>query len=296
MDTCQSGVGSAIQHSQGKTAPAGWTPHPSGRRQRLLYFTRTVGYEHSAVHRDGQTLSHSEQRLVELGQRAGFDVDCSKDGSTFDEDLDRYDAFVFYTLGDLTRTQEHMAPPMTPRGKQRLLEAIAAGTGFCGFHSATDTFYGDGIDPYIEMMGAEFCGHGHEQEAALLLKSSAFPGLEGLDGRLSFFEEWYAFKKMTHDMHVILALETASMKGTVYQRPPMPATWARNYGQGRVFYTSLGHREEVWNDPRFQQIALAGLAWCLKNVDADVTPNFDRATPGGDYYRWVPPEPGTVSR
>ena len=66
------------------------------------------------------------------------------------------------------------------------------------------------------MMGAEFCGHGHEQEAAIL-KSSAFPGLEGLDSRLSFFEEWYAFKKITRDMHVILAMDTTSMKGTIYR-------------------------------------------------------------------------------
>jgi hypothetical protein len=52
----------------------------------------------------------------------------------------------------------------------------------------------------------------------------------------------------------------------------------------------------VWGNPIFQQIAYAGLAWALGNVDADVTPNFDEATPHGDQYHRVPVEPGCVSR
>jgi hypothetical protein len=41
----------------------------------------------------------------------------------------------------------------------------------------------------------------------------------------------------------------------------------------------MGHREDVWTSPIFQQIVLGGLAWALKNVDADVTPNIDQVTP-----------------
>jgi type 1 glutamine amidotransferase len=284
------------QNSHTPACPPGWRPPASGKRQRILYFTRTVGYEHSAVHRDGDGLSFSEQTLLEMAARAGFDVDCTKDGSVFDGDLDRYDALAFYTLGDVTKTTGTDTPPMTPAGKQRLLEAIAAGKGFVGFHAATDTFYGDGLDPYIEMIGAEFCGHGLEQAAAMLRTSPDFPGIEGIGDCFRLYEEWYAFKKVSRDMHVILAMDTRGMRGKVYQRPPTPATWARMYGKGRVFYTSLGHREDVWTSPLFQQIAFAGLAWALGNVDADVTPNFDQATPEGDYYVWTPPEPGTVSR
>ena len=69
------------------------------------------------------------------------------------------------------------------------------------------------------------------------------------------------------------------MKDKVYQRPPFPATWARMHGKGRVFYTSMGHREDVWTKAEFQTVLLGGLAWALRNVDADVTPNIDKATP-----------------
>jgi hypothetical protein len=282
--------------SEVSAVPCGWTPPSAGKRQRLLYFTKTVGFEHSAVRRAEGALSHSEQVLIEMGRQAGFDVECAKDGRVFDGDLDRFDAIAFYTLGDLTRREHSPSEPMSEAGKQRLLEAIAAGKPFVGFHSATDTFYGEGLDPYIEMVGAEFCGHGVEQEGVLRVTSAGFPGMEGMNDMLRFYEEWYCFKKVSKQMHVILALETPGMQGNLYDRPPMPATWARMYGKGRVFYTSLGHREEVWNDPRFQQIAFAGLAWALGNVDADVCENFDAATPGGDFYRKMPQEPGTISR
>jgi type 1 glutamine amidotransferase len=277
--------------------PRGWTPPATGRPQRVLYFTRTTGFEHSAVHRNGNGLSHSEAVLLDMARRIGIDVECSKDGRVFDGDLDRFDAFAFYTLGDLLLTRGYcQTPPMSLSGKQRLLDAVAGGKGFVGFHAASDTFYGSGLDPYIEMVGAEFCGHGPEQPGRMRRTSPSFPGLDGLDESLEFFEEWYAFKKVSRRMHVIFALDTAGMKSNLYARPPMPATWARMYGKGRVFFTSLGHREEVWLDPRFQQIAYAGLAWSLKNVDADITSNFDQATPEGDRYRKLPLEPGCVAR
>jgi hypothetical protein len=280
-----------------RPVPRGWTPPRRPKTQRLLYFTRTVGYEHAAVCRDGDALSFSERALMEMGAKAGFEVECTKDGRVFDDDLDPYDCLVFYTLGDLTHDDKRrITPPMSPRGKKRLLDAIAAGKAFVGFHAAADTFYGDSVDPYIEMIGAEFCGHGLEQEADMLLTSPDFPGLEGLPASFRLLEEWYVFKKVSRQMHVILALDTGGMKGNVYERPPVPATWARMHGNGRVFYTSLGHREDVWGNPAFQQIAYAGLAWAMGNCDADVSPNFDEATPQGDQYRWVPVEPGCVSR
>ncbi len=65
--------------------------------------------------------------------------------------------------------------------------------------------------------------------------------------------------------------------------PPYPGTWARMHGQGRVFYTSMGHREDVWtNEEYFQPIVLGGLAWALGRVDADVTPNISKVTPGAN--------------
>ncbi len=66
----------------------------------------------------------------------------------------------------------------------------------------------------------------------------------------------------------------------MYDRPPFPAAWARMHGKGRVYYNSMGHREDVWTGEIFQQLILGGLAWALGNIDADVPPNFKEVTPG----------------
>ncbi len=262
--------------------PVGWAAAAEDKEQKVLYFTRSAGFEHSVVHRQDGQLSHSEEVLTEMGRRAGFDVECTKDGRVFDGDLDQYDAIAFYTSGDLTRPNERGTPPMSPEGKQKLLDAIAAGKGFVGFHACTDSFHsrGDRIDPYIAMVGGEFLTHGAQQEASLII-SSRFPGAGdlGCAEGISFTEEWYASKNFAKDLHVILVQETKYMKGDCYQRPDFPCTWARMQGKGRVFYTSLGHREDVWTNPFFQTIALGGFAWVMGNVDANVAPNIDRVTP-----------------
>src|SRR5262249_18497065 len=94
-------------------------------------------------------------------------------------------------------------------------------------------------------------------------------------------EEWYSLKDFAKNLHVILVQETAGMTGRHYQRPPFPATWARMHGKGRVFYTSLGHREDVWTNPLFQAILFGGIPWPVGNAKADLTPNLETAAPRG---------------
>lgn len=264
--------------------PARWLAAEEKKKQKVLYFTRSAGFEHPEVIRKGNELSRSEKTLTKLGEKVGFDVVCSKDGAVFDGDLDQFDAFAFYTSGDLTGKPALPQPgrPMSPEGKKKLLAAIEAGKGFVGIHSATDSFRGEGIDPYIAMIGGEFLTHASQQKAMMKVVSPNFPGVRGLDDGFKMLEEWYAFKKFAPDLHVILVQETAGMHDPPYQRPPYPATWARMHGKGRVFYTSLGHREDVWTNPKFQQVLLGGIAWALKNADADVTPNIARVTPGAN--------------
>jgi len=258
--------------------PFGWVRAAEGRKQRLLYFTRSAGFEHGAVKRQGGQLGFSERVLTEMGKRAGFEVVCTKDGSVFDQDLDQWDCIAFYTSGDLTKPNRNQTPPMSEKGKQRLLDAVAAGKGFVGFHAATDSFRTSGIDPYIAMIGGEFISHGPQQKATVTVASPKFPGVGDYE-KLELMEEWYALSKFAKDLHVILVQQTEGMKGGCYQRPPYPATWARMHQKGRVFFTSFGHREDIWTNPTVQQIMLGGIAWVMGNVDADVTPNIEKVTP-----------------
>ncbi len=269
------------------------------KKAKVLYFTRSAGFEHSVVKRNGAQLAYSEKLLVEWGQAAGFDVECSKDGSLFDGDLDKYDCFAFYTSGDLSKPDTYGNPPMTAAGKQRLLAAVAAGKGFVGFHSATDSFHSPGardqvqtkVDPYLAMVGGEFIIHGNQQEATVRVASPDFPGVKPMGAASKFLEEWYALKNFAPNLHVILVQETKGMTGACYQRPPYPATWARMHHKGRVFYTSFGHREDIWINPKVKSLILGAFAWTLGRAEADVTANLAQVAPEADQLPRQPPKP-----
>jgi type 1 glutamine amidotransferase len=269
------------------TFPFGWAAAARYGQPKILYFTRCAGFEHSVVKRKGDELSHSEKIMTQVGNEHGVEVVCTKDGRVFDGDLDQFDAIAFYTSGDLTRENKNQTPPMTPEGKKRLLDTVAAGKGLVGFHAASDSFHSRGprnenqteVDPYIAMLGGEFVSHGPQQVAKMRVTSPKFPGAEELGESFELMEEWYALKNFAKDLHVILVQETEGMKGGCYQRPPFPSTWARMHGKGRVFFTSLGHREDIWTNQMCQQIFLGGFSWVMGEVDADVTPNIDRVTP-----------------
>lgn len=274
--------------------PLNWVAGAEKKKQKVLYFSRSAGFEHDAVKlKDGKP-SISDRILTELGQKHGFEVVCTKDGRVFDGDLDQYDAIAFYTTGDLTKPDKANTPPMTPEGKQKLLRAIARGKGFVGLHAATDSFHSEGpsrenqtkVDPYIAMIGGEFIVHGEQQEATIRAVSPDFPGVKEFGEVQKLTEEWYTLKNFAKDLHVILVEDNEGMKGDCYQRPPFPATWARMHRKGRVFYTSFGHRDDIWTNPIVQGIIAGGLAWAMRNVTVDVAPNIDKVTPKASQLKY----------
>ena len=274
--------------------PLGWAKAQDQKKQKILYFTRSVGFQHSPVARKTKDeLSFSEKLMKDEGEKRGVEVVCSKDGTIFDGDIDQFDCFAFYTCGNLFDPKSTDGfPPMTPAGKKKLLDAVAGGKGFVGFHSASDSFHSKGrqyevqteVDPYIAMLGGEFIVHGSQQKATMKVASPHFPGMDGVKD-FAILEEWYALKNFAKDLHVILVQETEGMVDDCYQRPPFPATWARKQGKGRVYFTSLGHREDVWLNPTCQQIILGGFNWALGHAEADIAPNIAQAAPHADQLK-----------
>jgi hypothetical protein len=282
----------------------GWAQAAEGPRRKVLFFSKSSGFEHPMIKRTGGQLSKAEVLLTDWGKEHGFDVDCTKDGGVFTRDnLSKYDAFFFYTTGDLTTAGTDKNPPMSREGKAAFLDLIHSGKGFVGTHSASDTFHtlpdppdrsnryvahGDAEDPYLLMLGGEFIMHGKQQSTRMKAVDPHFPGFGKVGDGFEMLEEWYSLKDFRKDLHVLLIQETHGMEGSFYQRGPYPATWARAHGQGRVFYTSMGHRDDVWANPTFQSILLGGIAWAVGNVKADVTPNIERVCPT---YAEIPPMP-----
>jgi len=265
-------------------ASASWGAEGAEKPQKkLLYFTKSSGFEHSVVKRTGDQLAYSEKALIEMGKKAGYEIVCSKDGTLLNPDkIGQWDGFIFYATGDLTKPAPEKyndkAPPMTPEGKQALLDAIAAGKGFVGVHAGNDAFRLGGVDPFIQMLGGEFAGHGAQQKSWSRVVDPKFPGMEGVKD-FELQEEWYTPRNLASDIHVILVQDTKGMQGKQYERAPYPATWARRHGKGRVYYTSLGHREDVWDNPLFQNILTGGIRWAVGDAQAEIPSNLKEVAP-----------------
>ncbi|HEV8058659.1 MAG TPA: ThuA domain-containing protein [Gemmataceae bacterium] len=270
--------------------PLGWAAPPDDSTKKVLMFTRSQGFEHSVIKRGPDNADSLAERIVkEMGRKHNFEVTCTKDGREFlPETIAKFDVFLFQTTGDLTKEGGDNNPAMPKEGKTAFLEAIAKGKGFVGCHCATDTFHSspdfwhnqekDKVDPYIAMIGGEFINHGAQQPSKMHIIDDTFPATKGMHD-FDLKEEWYSLKNFNPDMHVLIVQETMGMKGAAYERPAYPCTWARKHGEGRVFYTSMGHREDVWESEMFQKMLLGALAWAGGVVPAEVTPNFEKVTP-----------------
>ena len=271
-------------------------PANAAEPKKLLVVTTTTGFRHTSI-------PTSEKVLEQLGKDSGeFTVDfvrqppepagrrpgnnaTPEERKAYDdaqatfreamtnelkklspENLKKYDGVAFVsTTGEL--------PIPDPQG---LLDWIKAGHAFIGVHAASDTFHR--WPAYIEMLGGEFDHHGPQLSVDCLNEDPQHPATAPLPKVWTISqEEIYQFKNYDPTkVHDLLILD---------KRPQMPQTpghfpvsWCKIFGNGRVFYTSLGHREDVWdadpnlsdrkNDPEtsktFQKHVLGGIEWALK--------------------------------
>jgi uncharacterized protein len=279
-----------------------------GAEKKILLFTKSSGFEHTVIKVTNGQPSIMETALRQLAPSNGFALNATKDGRVFDSnEFHSYDAVVFFTTGDLTTPGTDKNPPMSPQGKQALLDAIGNGLGFVGVHAASDTFHtqpdppdlsnryiahGEQSDPYLRMLGGEFIIHGQSKDPRLQTANvdiidPKFPGLESYKSPVSFTEEWYSLKDFAPDMHVICVLDTSTMNGNAYKRAPYPVVWARMQGQGRVFFTAMGDRPENWTNKFMLDVLAGGIRWSTHQVDASIPSNLKTAAPG---YAEIPPK------
>lgn len=286
-------------------------------KRKILFFSKSSGYEHDVISYKKGMPSFAEKQLLTLGQENNWEFVFSKDGSKFSpEYLAQFDALFFYTTGDLCSEGTDKNPPMTPAGKQAIFDFVKAGKGFIGTHSAADTFHtdneslkgperfknhGDKADAYVCFLGAEFIRHGKQQVGRNKVIDPTFPGFEKVGSEFSFQEEWYTLKDFRPDIHVLTVFNDPALEGDDYKRPPYPNCWARLEGKGRVFYTAMGHREDVWTNDTFRQILVGGVKWALGDAKApNMAPNLLEVAPGAmtnqPYTPTPPPKPAAPKK
>ncbi len=226
------------------------------QKRKLLYMTLSAGFHH-------QSVEPSEPIVKQIGEKSGaFETTVTKDVGAFTrENLKEYDAVMFYTTGEL---------PMTDAEKEAFADFIKSGHGFVGVHSATDTFY---MWPtYLEIIGGYFNNHPWHQQVKADVVDPSNKIVAPWGASFQINDEIYQISDFQYKTsHVLLKLDPSSVdlnKGGVVRRfYGWPLAWTRTYGQGRVFYTALGHEEAVWNDSRYQAMLLNAFKWVMRETN-----------------------------
>jgi uncharacterized protein len=224
--------------------------------KQLLYVTQSCGYRH-------EVLPYSQDVMRRLGaESAAFEAFCTDDVSTVDwNDLERYSAVAFCTTGEL---------PIPPEGRENLLRRVRAGGAFIGIHNATDTFYE--WPPYGEMLGGYFNGHPWHQEVGIIVEDRDHPATRHLPESFRIHDEIYTHRDWSRaQTRVLMRLDPESVdfeKGRE-KRPDgdVAMAWCHPYGEGRVFYTALGHGTPTWSDERFHRHLLGGILWAMRDAE-----------------------------
>ncbi len=248
-------------------------------KKKVLYFTKSSGYEHSVVKREGDALSHSERILKESFNREGIEVVCSKDGTLISEDsLKDFDTIILYTSGNLLESGTDKQPPISEEGLKALFEWVKNGGGLIGIHAASDSQRAEEPTDYTKMIGAAFLTHGKQEYANVKVVDPEFPAVKGLPVEFRMIDEWYLHNQINAagNMRVLAVLETGKMEQEMYNKSAaIPLIWCSAYGEGRVFYTAIGHREDVWEMPIVQGHLIQAYKWTSGDIEGDPIPNFE---------------------
>jgi type 1 glutamine amidotransferase len=262
--------------------------------KRLLFLTHAGLYKHTS-------LAPAEASVAAWGPGAGFEVTTLEGYLQERESLDlsvvtrtylaQFDGVMMMTNGNL---------PMDSGQRAALLDFVRDGGGFVGVHNAALTFYDE--PEFGEMLGGYFRRTvGQNRLVVLRVEDGEHPATRMLGESWPIVDEFYQFGTapwtaarpeenvdvlfgnripvgFSRDrVRVLLSIDTDATDleglGEVRAGGDYPQAWVRTYGEGRSFYTSLGHRDDIWtNDPVFRAHVVGGIRWALGLEPGDARP------------------------
>lgn len=258
-----------------ETAPA----KPKAKR-KVLIFTKTRGFRHGSI-------PVATKAITMLGKKTGaFEAVHSEDMAMFEPDkIKEFDAIFF-----VNTTGEVFKPHKMPKDKEgikkvletekrlmkSLVDFVKSGKGIAGTHSATDTY--KNWKEYNDMMGGAFMNHPWHTEVPVRLLDANHPLNKVFGGKgFKVTDEIYQFRNdtaSTKERRMLLSLDPnwkqiskGKRKDGVYA-----ISWIDKYESGRIFYCSLGHRNEIYWNPAILEHYLAGFQFVLGDLDADAEP------------------------
>jgi type 1 glutamine amidotransferase len=221
----------------------------------ILVFTKINGF------RDDLSVNAATAALKAMGARRGWALVFIDNGAVFNpDDLKHFKAVIWNNVsGDaLTLTQQ-----------KAFRTYIERGGGFAGIH-------GSGGDPHYvwdwyadTLIGARFLSHPMApqfQAAKVMIDAASDAIVQGLSN-WTMTEEWYSFKSnpRSRGAHILATLDESTyspVSGSMDLRMgDHPIAWTQCIGDGRSFYTAIGHRPESYTDANAMKLLERGVAW-----------------------------------
>jgi len=282
------------------------TEQRTARKHVLAWADIRNGYQHESI-------SHALATLERLGRESGaYDTYIRTDSQPITKqpitfktgtgiatgeqflahNLDFFDAIFFFGVREID---------LTPQQKADLLSFVRDdGKGFVAAHSGSTAFFS--WPEFGDMLGGRFDEHPWEiTEATVVVDDPAFPAMKGFPLVSIRTDEHYQLKDFSRGRVRVLAHLDASRldltRPLVHRKDgDFPVAWAHMYGKGRVFYSTLGHPVESWDDPVQQQMYFNALRWSMGLVAGDATPIPVRRqkVPGLDPQRLAEAKPRLV--
>jgi type 1 glutamine amidotransferase len=247
---------------------------PASIRKHVLVFGLAKGFHHDSI-------SNAMASVWKLGKESGaWDTEISTDpgiihlaerpgGGFTPLNLANFDAIVLASsTGEM---------PFDDQQKKDLLAFVHdQGKGLVAIHAALDSNYK--WPEYAEMVGGWFDGHPWGTfDAPVIVEDPNFPATRHFAKSFRIRDEIYQPKQWSRDqVNVLMRLDETKLDLT---RPHLRAdhdwavAWTKMYGKGRVFYSTLGHTNESWDDPDVLKMYQEAIKWVLGRTDGSVTPH-----------------------
>jgi len=251
------------------TDPASQQPPPQprpARKQVLAWGDVRYGFQHDSV-------SHALATIERLGRESGlYDTFIRTDSQLITKqpimlggrpsnakNLNYFDAIFFFGLREIELSDQQKADLMSFIKED--------GKGFVGAHTATTAFFS--WPEFGEMIGARFDEHPWNViDGTVVIDDPLFPAMKHFPSVSVIKDEHYQHKDFSRDKIRVLAhldVSKLDMKNPRVHRTDgdYPVAWAKMHGKGRVFYATLGHAPESWDNPQIQKMYFEALKWAM---------------------------------